>query len=272
MNELSARWRRSWIAWPDGRRDDVTEVDWVQGPTFFADLRTPAGRPSFAQVRGLADLDEAHIGWLVRQDAFAGRLTFDGTHFEWVRAFDYRDDRPAPDSGSLHMERGHMIEIGRDTPYVEHWVRSEPAAAPVGALRLRGRDDGCEAYLARAGEWFAFARNRLRPLAIGSSLAEDVACASLEEARALVDCEVSIGRVTSQGWRILRSSLPFREGALLFAASNLNTERLVASDVDRSGDDVLRHWLVVEAEGEASAFAPPGAAHFPSHQSCASKG
>ena len=173
-----------------------------------------------------------------------------------------------------------MVEIGRDTPYVEHWVRGEEVDAlagaiyPTGALRLRGRDDGCEAYLVRAGEWFAFARNRIRPLASGSSLADEIARASLDDARALVDCEISVGRVSPQGWRIFRSSLPFREGRLLFAAPDANAEKFVTWDVSSLGEDVSRHWLVMEAEGAlmATAATPRDAGSPEQNDACASRG
>jgi hypothetical protein len=47
---LTGLWRRSLIIWPDGRRDETTDVAWLQGERASIDLRQPAGLPG--QVTG----------------------------------------------------------------------------------------------------------------------------------------------------------------------------------------------------------------------------
>jgi hypothetical protein len=74
MDALPGLWRRSLLAWADGRRDTTTRVHWLQGPSLYADLRQPEARPSFAGVTGFDDLDTTQIAWMARQEAFAGRL------------------------------------------------------------------------------------------------------------------------------------------------------------------------------------------------------
>ncbi|GLK67195.1 hypothetical protein [Hansschlegelia plantiphila] len=102
--DVRGRWRRALLAWADGRADRTTLVDWVQGPSFYADLRSPAARPDFTGVAGLTDLTPAQVEWLGGQEGFAGRLGFDGAFFEWGRALDYQPPGPFLDAGSLRME------------------------------------------------------------------------------------------------------------------------------------------------------------------------
>src|SRR5262245_47539272 len=68
---LPGLWIRSLIAWPDGRRDTTTQVFWLQGPGFFADLRQPTGAPDFSRVHRLADVTDTQLTWMSKQEAFA---------------------------------------------------------------------------------------------------------------------------------------------------------------------------------------------------------
>ena len=82
-------------------------------------------------------------------------------------------------------------------------------------MRLCSPEDGRTAILVRAGELFMFGRARRPGLALTAPTLG--ACvegtADLQTAQALVDCELSLGEAAN--WRINRSSLPFREGAVL---------------------------------------------------------
>ena len=48
LETMPGLWRRSLIAWPDGRRDTTSFVNWLQGPGLYLDLRQPEGRPDFS--------------------------------------------------------------------------------------------------------------------------------------------------------------------------------------------------------------------------------
>jgi hypothetical protein len=237
LNELQGLWRRSSIAWPDGRCDTTTQVYWLQGPCFYGDLRQPAPWPDFSHVRSLKDLSRQDCERLAEQQGFAGHLTFDGRHFEWTRSIDFQPKAPLADAGSLRWQNGVLIEEGRDLPYVEHWHR-EPsiAAQPAAAGQLRNRRSGALGLLIRAGGYYILARDRAVQLASRTSLAECVAAApTLEDARTLIDCEISFARAMSGTIRILASTLPHRVGCSI-------------------GDGLDSSWEILKSEGDLNAL------------------
>src|SRR5215468_8805835 len=133
IGELRGVWRRSRIEWADGARDDTTAVVWLQGISWYVDLRQPAGAPDFAGVRCLRDLSYEHLTWMARQQGFAGELTRDGSWFRWRHLVDL-DARPpeSPDVGGLSWCGDMLVEAGRYLPYQEHWHRvPEEGGAPV---------------------------------------------------------------------------------------------------------------------------------------------
>ena len=240
-------WERSLIAWPDGRRDTTTFAAWLQGPTLFADLRQPADPPSFADVSCLESLEPPHFDWLARQEGFAGRLVRAGRAFEWQRLVDFQCTSAFIDAGYLVFSDGVLIEEGRDVPYIEHWHRASPDVAPHLALRLRDRD-ACEGFLVRAGSVFMFVRGRAWLLPHGASLAGLVKVAAPGEARALLDCEISLGRIEGEAWRIARSSLPYRVGADLAPSFAGDQVTMTTADVGSDGTAFARVWTIVERD------------------------
>jgi hypothetical protein len=241
-------WERSLLAWPDGRQDTTTLVRWLQGPSLFADLRQPISPPSFAGVSCREDLGRAHFGWLARQEGFAGRLIRAGSAFEWQREIDFQCPASAPDAGYLEFRNGVLVEEGRDSPYIEHWHRNALDLDPHYALCMRDESNR-KGYLVRAGRRFMLARARAQALPEGTSLPDLVEAASDEEARALLDCELSLGIVAEHTWRIEGSSLPHRVGADLAPVFSIDGTHVVTTDVESAGAVCLRHWTVVEQEG-----------------------
>jgi hypothetical protein len=79
-----------------------------------------------------------------------------------------------------------------------------------------------------------------------------VAGATLEGARALLDCEISQGRIDSGAWRITRSTLPFRVGDTLAPA--LAGAVLTVGDRAASGGGARTAWRIAETRGDASAL------------------
>jgi hypothetical protein len=230
---------------PDGSRDAETSVTWLQGRTFFADLRQRPGRPDMSGVFGLHDLSCAQIDWLASQEGFAGTLAEDDDCIEWTRRIDYQPPSSSADAGRVRFEEGRLIEEGRDVAYVEHWTRGEePATAACWGASLEDAEAGFRAWIVRAGAAFMFARARTQTLPTGARLAELVRGAgSLAEKRALVDCEISLGSVGARGWRIERSTLPFREGRVL-------TVEVSADSLHVHEADARRIWRIDAMEGE----------------------
>ncbi len=212
LEELRGCWRRSLIAWPDGRRDETARVTWLQGSFTCLDLRQPAGLGDFPAISAIDDLSRDDCLRLAQQSGFAGRFVKDGDFFTWQRAIDFQPPRGDPDSGALWWEEDVLIERGRTIPYIEHWHR-EPheSVEPIAALTLVSPEDGRTGALLRVGRHFMLARDRVVPVAAERTLVELVtAAADSAAARALVDCEISLGAVGPEAWRISASTHPFR--------------------------------------------------------------
>jgi hypothetical protein len=237
ISELKGLWRRSLIRLPDGACDTTTQVHWLQSERYFGDLRRPQPMADFSHARCLRDLSSEDCVKLAEQQGFAGHLTFDGNHFEWGRMIDFQPQGAFADIGSLHFENQVLIEKGRDADYLEHWHRdAAEATSPAGALLLREARLGTAALLIGVGEHYIFARARAVALPPHTSLRECMlAAGSLEEAHALLDCEISLCSLTPEGPAVSSSTLPFRVGQLLRAGL--------------SGS-----WQIMDGEGDCAAM------------------
>ncbi len=247
MTDMPGLWRRSLIERADGLRDITTRVNWLQGQTLFVDLRQPQPAPVLHQARSLQDLSLQDCLALATQEGFAGRLLFDGHWFEWQRSIDYQPQAALADAGRLFWESGVLVEEGRDARYVEHWHR-DPAVVtrPLYAMRLRGAGQS-DAMLVRAGAVFMFARGRSTTVAPGHTLEQCVlGAASVTVARALVDCEISLGEITAGRYLIQASTLPYRVGQDLKVATSGSF--ITTSDTAPRGETAVRRWEVIEAE------------------------
>jgi hypothetical protein len=250
---LQGLWRRSMIAWPDGSRDTTTCVYWLQARRACADLRqppTPAAPPDLSGVGALQQLSIGHCLWLAQQQGFAGQLDFDGTHYEWRRSIDFQPRAAAADAGTLCWQGEVLVETGRDIGYVEHWHRDASAPTlPAAAVTLRDADENTAAALLRVGPLFMFARDRAQPAVGAGTLQECVAAsATLQQARALLDCEISFGSAVPSGFRITASTLPWRIGALL--DPQLERGHLRTLDRAPGGAALRRRWEIIEQEGD----------------------
>lgn len=251
IDDLKGLWRRSLLAYPDGRRDTTTDVHWLQGLRLYADLRQGENRPSFAGVRGLRDLTALQMAWLSRQEAFAGELVKVGDCFEWRRLVDYQPPSPQVDAGRLWLEDGMMKEEGRDIPYIEHWHRELIHTTPTAGLQLRDSQTGAPGVLVVVGTTFMFARGRAAALPLGTRLEALVAAAeTLAAAQDLLDCEISVGTRRDGPWRIERSTLPYREGSTLgLGTMGDEASALTTQDQDAAGAPLTRTWTVLSREG-----------------------
>jgi hypothetical protein len=205
---LAGVWRRSLLV-AGGMRDVATRVVWLQGASWFADLRQPADLPVVSHARRLDDLTAADCLALARQQGFAGVLEADGDAFTWQRVIDFQPPGALPDRGRLQWQGDVLVETGVLADYTEHWHREGGAAAPVMAAASPN------ARLVRAGQQFMFARDRRVALPPGESLTAAARGLDLPALRALINCEISFGETEPGGWIITRSSLPWRVGATL---------------------------------------------------------
>jgi hypothetical protein len=256
ISDLQGLWTRSLIAWPDGRRDTATNVAWLQGISLYCDLRQQPGMPDFSHLNGIGDLTMGDCNWLAGQQGFAGIFRNSGENFEWLRLIDFQPPSPVLDIGRLYWRDEVLIEEGLQGEYIEHWHR-DPAllCTPCAGAILAESGDRRWGCLLRVGDMFMYARDRAVALQ-GGSLAGCVAAApDLAAAQRLVDFEISFGEVGADGWRISRSTLPFRIGDRL--SPGITGGVLMVADRDVAGKQVSRRWDVAEFEGEQRCFLKP---------------
>jgi hypothetical protein len=256
-------WRRSLLIHADAARDSTTQVRWLQAHSLFVDLRQGASLPDFLHLRCLNDLTLEDCTQLAPQEGFAGHFGFDGDCFEWRRLIDFQPRSPVADAGRFLWEDDILIEVGRDVPYVEHWMRDPTVVTrPLAALWLRDVESGVAALAVQVGTVFMFARDRRVPLTPGIALTECVAGAgSVADARAMLDCEITLGSAGSGarnagygGNVILASTHPWRVSECFQLACTDSTVSTV--DIDPAGSRTSRRWEVIEAEGDPGAVWP----------------
>ncbi len=250
LNELQGLWRRTLIAWPGDRFDTTTEVYWLQGPSRYADLRIPAGRPKLEAAACLRDLDWPMLRFMTLQEGFIGHLELSHSPAHWHGIFDYQPASGVADKGRLEFADDILVEHGVEASYVEHWRREAGTAQDVVALWLAADGSSAVGFLIAATDAFMYARGRAEPLPPNTKLSSLLdAAGSLGEAQALFDCEISFGRKGAEEWRIERSSLPFREGKRFRSEIDDDFDRLEIEDLTSDGIATKRSWRIVAWEG-----------------------
>lgn len=246
-------WERLLLSLPGEAVDTLTRVSWIQAPHYYVDLRQPRGLRGKVRATCLAELrmDEAHL--LSGQQGFAGTFALQGQEATWLRGIDYQPPGELGDRGRLEVEGDLLIEHGIEADYIEYWQR-DAAGADGGAVSMGARfvsvDDGCPVIMVRHGAQFGYARARGRTVGRNIDLARMVGQADMAAARDLLDCEIAVGRVTPEGWLIDRSTLPWREGAMLLAANAaIAGDMLAVADVDADGHPFARLLELVELHG-----------------------
>lgn len=219
-------WRRAWIEFCDGTRDDTSMVLWLQTESSMADVRIAADRPSFANRSSLAEctIDELHA--LAATDASSGftecgAVVVDpegqrsataswhtrghGVNFQPVSAF------PEPGLMTWNSDATVMVERAPSGAYVEEW-RLVPGSRD--SLTMKQSGDG---VIYRAGPVAVFVRDRTVPVPrlarLPDLVREHEADRSMIEA--LLDCEFSVAELHGSEWTITASTLPWREGKVL---------------------------------------------------------
>jgi hypothetical protein len=246
---LPGVWMREWI-----RRDTVQSspslVRYLQTRHDFGDVRIPLTRPSLARAASFADLSDADLLALARQQGFVGITLADGLVATWHHEIDFQPAETSADVGRLErVGTGGMYERALDGAYTEHWRVLTAGDGRFVTVRVT-RGARLDHVLLIAGDYFYYARNRARDLPTGASLAALIASTQPSRAQlvAWLDCELSVGRVRGGRvpWEIEHSTLPWREGHRLeFVA------RVIA-------DGVTGALSAREAPGEVWTFSHTG--------------
>jgi len=112
VGDVRGLWRRTIYRRGNEAPDASTDVHWMQGPRFFADIRQPVERASFVRVGCLRDLEPEHLAWLALQEAFAGELELEGNLAWWRRAIDLEPQGPFEDRARLQQTGDVIDEYG----------------------------------------------------------------------------------------------------------------------------------------------------------------
>lgn len=259
---LAGLWRREALVFPDGRADRTTQVFWGQTRSLYVDLRIPADRPAGRGRRSFADFTHAELLRLTDQKGFAGHLVMDGDLCTWVRYIDYRPSTGRPDRGRLRLAGETLYEEGDPSSvlasaYQETYHRECRADRRSIALRSAAvNPDGVEpdhaAVLVLIDDRFLFARRRAIELPAAESLRDLVLAAGDDRTaiHAYLDCEISLGRTEGDAaWRILASTIPFREGRSLLPRGSIELAEATGLLIVR-GDQGTAHWQIVESTME----------------------
>ena len=208
-------WQREWIE-ERGSRSSTFDVDYLQTPSFFGDVRISRDRPNLSHASSFADLSDQQLYALAQQRAFAGRTTLVGTTATWHHQVDFQPPDGEADIGRLDLLADRrMHEHALDGSYIESWKSVTDGDGRFLVIQTE-RDGRPQRLLLVAGDYFVFVRNRIKDLPKATCL--DSLIASTRPSRTQIieylDCEFSFGRVHggSNAWEIQRSTLPWREG------------------------------------------------------------
>jgi hypothetical protein len=213
-------WQRTLYAEPAKapyqQADTTTQVYWIQGKHWHADLRLPADSPDFSGITGLDDCNRRQLEWLARLTAFAGITQIDSELgvCTWHR---YQDLCPSleKDVGLLRWIDGTILEERHPhDQYVEHWQQlSNDAVEDViqdAEGQLRWLQIGDHAMAITPRPWADNADALFAPI---NSLTDSALLwrASL--------CFDYLER-SQDGWRVVLSTQPWRKGVIYDSAAN----------------------------------------------------
>ena len=219
-------WRRAWIQYGDGRRDDTSTVVWLQTQSWMVDVRVAADRADLAGRAGLHECTVDELRALAFSDGSSGytecgplvvgpdglrsataswHTRGHGVNFQPVSAF------PEPGLMTWNDDGTVMFERAPSGAYEEEWHLVPESRDPVTVAQTGDH------LVLRAGRCAVFIRDRAmpipRPARLADLLIEQANDRSMIEA--LLDCEFSVAEQVGHDWVIVTSTLPWREGVVL---------------------------------------------------------
>ncbi len=224
---LRGIWHREWIE-RAGNRSNTRDVEYLQTPTLFGDVRFPTDLPAFSQARSFADLTDSELRLLAGQQGMTGLTRVANAIATWDHAIDFQPPDGETDTGRLDLKaKGVMYEHGLDGSYTESWK-----AAPGNDQRYLviqiARSGRLDRVLIVAGDRFMYVRNRAKDLPVADSLDKLIASTNPPRAQIIeyLDCEFSTGQVPNgrAPWIIQRSTLPWRKAHRLELVDDIRPE------------------------------------------------
>lgn len=241
IRPVGTRFERTLLARPGAIPDTTTRVTWLQGERLYCDLRRPATLPTVT-ASTLAEMEIDDLVALASQDGFAGRLLDSSNHVEWERAVSFHPLGPTPDAGTLEaLDTDTLVEHGVFEEYTEHW-RITDVSPDIEEYLLEDVETGATAVLVRVGECFAFGRSRDHAIGSEPLVEQILGAATVSDARALLDCEIAVGRIEDSRWTISASTLPYRSGRNLHPVFG---HEIRTRDTTFDGTSITRRWRSV---------------------------
>jgi len=249
--QLRGLWHRKAMIFPDGTRDETTEVFWLQTGRLFADLRVPVDRPAARGRTGLVEFTDEELIALARMQGFGGELEVHGDFCRWRREIDFQPPGAPPDEANYTFERDILVETGIHAAYREDWERRTPIGADLSAFRLveDGGREGRGGILVLAGDYFLLIEDRRGALPEAESLAalveRDLADGDRQRAIERLDMRIAFGTIDPE-WVISASTFPWLEGTSLFAGTKASwrPETAILQVVNAQSEQL---WRLVES-------------------------
>ena len=229
-------WVRSLLTTPSSR-DHTTFVRWLQTSRWHADLRVPL---------------EARPASPALQQGFCGVTTVEVSDAaevcRWHRRLDFQPPRPHPDAGRIVFDgTERLIETGVHADYLEVWERLPGSTGRFAVLEAS--PGHAPTMLLVSGEFAMRVRPRRATWPSDTTTADtlrDLVQRHPAAAPALLDFEISFGRLAQGRLHIAQSSLPALEGS----DEACRIERVTDDTVVMHGPAGATPWRVLEWDTE----------------------
>ncbi|WP_447529106.1 hypothetical protein [Vreelandella sp. TE19] len=195
---------------PYRQTDTETQVFWLQGERWHADLRLPKHTPDFTGIERLEQCHRTQLTWLAGLTAFAGITQVEQRLCTWHR---FQDLCPGleQDVGLLMvLDDVHMEEHAVDDRYVEHWRH---IADPSVKETVRTDTSGRLRWLELGDHAIEITPRSEAPHA--SALFEPLAAATHDTLRWRASLRFDYLQRSQQGWHITLSTHPWRTGGII---------------------------------------------------------
>lgn len=221
-------WQRTLYAEPADepyqQADTTTQVYWLQGKHWHADLRLPAGSPDFAGITCLDDCNRAQLEWLAGLTAFAGITQIEGEPYKgrykglciWHR---YQDLCPSLEKDVGLLQWIHDTTLEERHPhghYVEHWQRLSDAAAE----EVIHTDAQSQLRWLQIGD-HAMAITPRPVVTNASELFSPISAANDDTLRWRASLCFDYLQRSQDGWQVVLSTQPWRKELFSDGATNL---------------------------------------------------